>query len=139
MSNLFYPAFKERLLRAYFLGESPTGDVAVQVVLVGPAFNYSENHDSLDQVNGVLTDPVTITGAELNGGFFTGDDLVPAWDNLTLGQTVKGLLIFAAYEEAGDVLTELICYVDTSRDGSLPLTVSYEALNLRWDEFIFQL
>jgi hypothetical protein len=139
MSNLFYPAFKERLLRAYFLGESPSGDVAVQVVLVGPAFNYDVNHDSLSQVLGVLTDPVTIENADVAGGFFTGDDLTPGWDALTLGTEVKGFLIFAAYNDGTDDLTELMLFVDTSRDGSLPLVVSSPALNIRWDEFVFAL
>jgi hypothetical protein len=131
MANQLYPSFKEALLRAFLLGEGFANPVEVMVTLVGPAYEFDESHRTDADLSDVIGTPIEIPGIAVSAAAVVdGGDLIPAFTGLAISTTVSGLVVYA--RDSVTLESQLIGFIDTATNGSLPAAIALPDLNLRW-------
>lgn len=118
------------MLRAFFLGESFPNDVNILVALVGDGYTYDSSHSTLadvvDVIAAVPIPDVTISSLAV----VDAPDMVPAFTELGTGDNVKALVLYAEDSVSND--TQLIGYMDSAVQGSIPFVISQDELIIRW-------
>lgn len=127
--NAVYPKFREQLLE-WALNASQPGGILFYVVGVDSDYVFGAAHTSLADVVG--TDESTprklLTGVTITDGTLDANDL--EFDSLEAGKQIQSFVVYA--QDTADS-TYLVCYLDTSADGSLPVTVSAPSGLVRWN------
>lgn len=131
MANQLYPSFKEALLRAYLLGEGFANPVEVMVVALGDGYAYNDSHRTDADLSDLIAGPVEIPGIAVSAAAVVdGADLIPAFTGLTISETISSLVVYA--RDSVTLESQLIGFIDTATNGSLPAAIALPDLNLRW-------
>lgn len=133
MANTIYPKFKEAMMDD--LTNADLNDNTVKVALIDTGtYTYSNAHDFLDDVTGIVGTAQTIANTTVTNGLFDGDDVT---FTAVSGNTVEALLI---YIDTGSAATSrLVAFIDTSVTG-LPVTPNGGNISIAWNASgIFQL
>lgn len=127
MSNHVYPTVREKLL-SWAIHSTGPADVHVKVCGVDNTYVYDATHNDVTD----LGSTGVIDGTELSGMTFIGG-LLKAADTpcvgIATGPTLGGLVVYFDWGSG----TQLICFIDTSSDASLPSTLTSTTLTVGWN------
>ena len=128
MSKL-YPLWLESLLDAYFTEAPPAvGSTDVMVAPVDAGYVYSDSHASTEDVGEhFVGEAVALLNATLTGGVLDADDVTLT--GLTQGTVIPALVIFAVWDGG----SQLMAYIDSTADSTLPLTARAATASIVWD------
>lgn len=114
-----YPKIREQLI-SWALNQNAPAGLAFYVLGVDTDYTYNAAHVNLSSVavGARITSEKLLTNVTYVNGVLDADD--QRWTDLTPGDTLRG---FVVYLKSGGGDTWLVCYLDTSIDGSIPQTI----------------
>lgn len=114
-----YPKIREQLI-SWALNQNAPAGLAFYVMGVDADYTYNAAHVNLTSVpaGARITSEKLLTGVTYVNGILDADD--QRWIDMTPGDVIRGFVI---YLKSGGGDTWLVCYLDTSIDGSIPQTV----------------
>lgn len=124
-----YPTARENFLTWLLSGAgAPVGAANICVIGVKDTYVYSAAHAVLAAVAGVdiVIPEVVLTGVTLTGGVIDAADL--ALTGVTPGPTLDAYVVYAKWAAA----TQLLFYIDTATDSTLPQILTTAKLNVEW-------
>lgn len=124
-----YPLIRQQLISWALNANAPAG-LAFYALGVDASYVYSAAHNDLADIAGAsivadlhLLDSVTY----VNGILDAADE---EWTDLVLTETFDAVIVLL---RATDLSSFLVCYIDSSTDGSVPQTVGSTSGLVRWN------
>lgn len=124
-----YPLARENFLTWLLSGAgAPAGAADICIIGVTSAYVYSDTHETLADVSGaaVCIAEQTLANVTLVGGVIDADDL--AVTGITTGPTLDAFIVYAKWATT----EQLLFYIDSATDGTLPQILSTSKMNIQW-------
>ena len=126
MADAIYPLYKQSLIDGD--ANVDLNDLTVKVALVDTgAYTYSDTHQFLSSLTGVVGTAQTIVNTTVTDGLFDGDNVT--YIGVT-GNSVEALVIYIDTGVAGT--SRLVAYIDTGVSG-LPVTPNGGDITINWN------
>lgn len=126
MANAIYPKYKEAILQSAANSSLAAGTVKVAMVDTG-TYTYSQSHEFLSSLSGVVGTAQTLTTKTLTNGVFDADDVT--FSSIS-GASIEAMVIYIDTGSAGT--SRLVAYIDTSVSG-LPVTPNGGNITVTWN------
>ena len=126
MANTIYPKYKEAILQSAANSSLAAGTVKVAMVDTG-TYTYSQSHEFLSSLSGVVGTAQTLTTKTLTNGVFDADDVT--FSSIS-GASIEAMVIYIDTGSAGT--SRLVAYIDTSVSG-LPVTPNGGNITVTWN------
>lgn len=112
MATKVYPAFLQFLLSTSTAPDLDNADTDVKIALVSSDYTYSDTHDFLDDITGILATTPALASKTVTTAAFDAAD--PTIDAASGGTAVAAIV----YIDSGTNSTsQLICFIDKDADG----------------------
>ena len=125
--NAIYPTFKSRLM-SLFVGAGMPGSASLWVLGVDDSYIYSEGHSRTSDIGGesIVIPETELTGASIAGTLISADDI--DINELEGGRDCVAVIVFFKWADE----TQLLCYLDSTEDGSLPQSIVTDKFRIEW-------
>lgn len=127
--SAIYPLARENLLDWALNNSGPASVGLLYMIGVTSGYAFNAAHADLADVPGgdICIAEVELANSTIAAGVIDGDDI--ALTGLTPGPTLDALIIYARWP-TGE--SQLIFYIDSDSDASLPLELTTSKLTINW-------
>ena len=126
--SAIYPKARENLLDWALNGGGPAAPGSVCVIGVTSSYIYSDTHVDLADIpiGDICIAEQILAGVTIVGGLLDATDL--SLSGITTGPTLDALIVY--FKWAGS--EQLLFYIDSTTDSSLPQVLTTDKLNIAW-------
>lgn len=128
MANAVYDTFVNSAANALLGSVTALTNPRFVVIPVSDSYVFNDSHTQISDLSGVLGPEVELTNVALTGVTFTADSVLEIWD--AISTPIHAVIVAVR----GDNRTQLLCYIDSGLNLTLPLSTGGQRVSITWNE-----